>query len=77
MRVIVCFNFRGDSDSPQRFRDVFPAVEQLRAPNKLGHGRAYNQLMVPKPPENAPPAFALQGTRREPSARRTGAPHPA
>jgi hypothetical protein len=37
MRVIVGFNLRGDSDSPRKLRDVFPAVEQLRAPNKLGH----------------------------------------
>jgi hypothetical protein len=30
MRVIVGFNFRGDSDSPRKLREVFPAVEQLR-----------------------------------------------
>ena len=46
MRVIVGFNLRGDSDSPRKLRDVFPAVEQLRAPNKLGYCRAYNQLMA-------------------------------
>jgi GT2 family glycosyltransferase len=44
-RVIVGFNFQGNNDSQRRLREEFPAVEQLRAPNKLGYCRAYNQLM--------------------------------
>lgn len=45
-RVIVGFNFQGDSDSPRTLARVFPQVEQLRAPTKLGYCRAYNQLMT-------------------------------
>jgi hypothetical protein len=44
-RVIVGFNFQGDSDAPRGLAREFPDVEQLRAPTKLGYCRAYNQLM--------------------------------
>jgi GT2 family glycosyltransferase len=46
IRVIVGFNFEGESDSPQVLANEFPEVEQLRAPAKLGYCRAYNQLMA-------------------------------
>jgi hypothetical protein len=39
MTVIVGFNFRSDSDSPRKLRDVFSVVEQLRVPHKLGYCR--------------------------------------
>jgi GT2 family glycosyltransferase len=45
-RVIVGFNFEGDSDAPQRLRQEFPEAEQLRATRKLGYCRTYNQLMA-------------------------------
>jgi GT2 family glycosyltransferase len=45
LRVVVGFNYHGDSDSPRALREKFPAVEQLMAPRKLGYCRAYNQLM--------------------------------
>ena len=44
-KVIVGFNFQGESDSPRGLASEFPEVEQLRAPTKLGYCRAYNQLM--------------------------------
>jgi GT2 family glycosyltransferase len=46
VRVIVGFNFAGESDGPAVLAAEFPAVEQLRAPMKLGYCRAYNQLMA-------------------------------
>ncbi len=46
LRVIVGFNFQGESDTPRALADEFPRVEQLRAPGKLGYCRAYNQLMA-------------------------------
>jgi len=46
VRVIVGFNFEGESDNPQALASEFPQVEQLRAPVKLGYCRAYNQLMA-------------------------------
>ena len=46
LRVIVGFNFQGESDSPRALAGNFPQVEQLRAPGKLGYCRAYNQLMA-------------------------------
>jgi N-acetylglucosaminyl-diphospho-decaprenol L-rhamnosyltransferase len=46
LRVIVGFNFQGESDSPRTLAGDFPQVEQLRAPVKLGYCRAYNQLMA-------------------------------
>jgi GT2 family glycosyltransferase len=46
LRVIVGFNFEGESDSPRALAREFPQVEQLRAPGKLGYCRAYNQLMA-------------------------------
>jgi GT2 family glycosyltransferase len=45
LRVIVGFNFSGDSDAPRALGSEFPHVEQLRAPVKLGYCRAYNQLV--------------------------------
>jgi GT2 family glycosyltransferase len=45
-RVIVGFNFPGESDNPRALARDFPQVEQLRAPVKLGYCRAYNQLMA-------------------------------
>ncbi len=45
-KVIVGFNFPGESDAPAALAREFPAVEQLRAPRKLGYCRAYNQLMA-------------------------------
>ena len=45
-RVIVGFNFPGESDTPRTLAHEFPQVEQLRAPVKLGYCRAYNQLMA-------------------------------
>jgi GT2 family glycosyltransferase len=45
-RVIVGFNFQGESDSPRAIACDFPQVEQLRAPAKLGYCRAYNQMMA-------------------------------
>lgn len=46
LRVIVGFNFAGESDSPGIIAREFPEVEQLRAPVQLGYCRAYNQLMA-------------------------------
>jgi GT2 family glycosyltransferase len=46
IRVIVGFNFQGDSETPQALAREFPQVEQFRAPMKLGYCRAYNQLMA-------------------------------
>jgi GT2 family glycosyltransferase len=45
-RVIVGFNFPGESDSQRVIACDFPQVEQLRAPAKLGYCRAYNQMMA-------------------------------
>ncbi|MCZ6871768.1 MAG: glycosyltransferase family 2 protein [Gammaproteobacteria bacterium] len=45
LRVIVGFNFAGESDTPRALACDFPQVEQFRAPMKLGYCRAYNQLM--------------------------------
>jgi GT2 family glycosyltransferase len=44
--VVVGFNFPGHSDGPRRLEEEFPAVEQLRAPRKLGYCRCYNQLIA-------------------------------
>jgi N-acetylglucosaminyl-diphospho-decaprenol L-rhamnosyltransferase len=46
LRVIVGFNFEGESDAPRALACEFPQVEQLRAPVKLGYCRAYNQLLA-------------------------------
>jgi N-acetylglucosaminyl-diphospho-decaprenol L-rhamnosyltransferase len=46
LRVIVGFNFEGESDYPRALACEFPQAEQLRAPVKLGYCRAYNQLMA-------------------------------
>ncbi len=46
VRVIVGFNFQGDSTAPQAIAREFPQVEQLRASAKLGFCRAYNQLIA-------------------------------
>src|SRR5712671_3501711 len=46
LRVIVGFNFPGESDNPRALARDFPQVEQLRAPDRLGYCRAYNQLMA-------------------------------
>src|SRR5438309_10384214 len=46
LRVIVGFNFEGESEHPQALAHEFPEAEQLRAPVKLGYCRAYNQLMA-------------------------------
>ena len=46
LRVIVGFNFEGESDGPQMLASEFPQVEQFRASVKLGYCRAYNQLMA-------------------------------
>jgi N-acetylglucosaminyl-diphospho-decaprenol L-rhamnosyltransferase len=46
IRVMVGFNFEGESDNPRSLAREFPQVEQLRAPVKLGYCRAYNQLMA-------------------------------
>lgn len=46
LRVIVGFNFPGESDSLRALACDFPLVEHLRAPAKLGYCRAYNQLMA-------------------------------
>ena len=45
-KVIVGFNFQGESGSPIALASQFPEVEQLRAPTKLGYCRAYNQMMA-------------------------------
>jgi hypothetical protein len=45
VRVILGFNFGGESENPARIRREFPQVEQWRAPNRLGVCRTYNQLM--------------------------------
>jgi GT2 family glycosyltransferase len=45
-RVIVGFNFAGESDCPGIIASDFPQVEQLRAPANLGYCRAYNQLIA-------------------------------
>jgi GT2 family glycosyltransferase len=46
LRVIVGFNFQGQSETPRALAREFPQVEQLRAPAKLGYCRAYNQLLA-------------------------------
>jgi GT2 family glycosyltransferase len=46
LRVVVGFNFAGESDAPAALAREFPQVAQLRAPMKLGYCRAYNQLMA-------------------------------
>jgi N-acetylglucosaminyl-diphospho-decaprenol L-rhamnosyltransferase len=46
LRVILGFNFEGESDSSRAVAREFPEVEQLRAPVKMGYCRAYNQLMA-------------------------------
>jgi len=46
LRVIVGFNFPGDSDALGALDTAFPQVEKLRASVKLGYCRAYNQLMA-------------------------------
>ena len=68
MRVIVGFNFRGDSDSPRKLRDVFPAVEQLRAPNKLGYFRDANAEISPIPRSVLPQSAARALDRAKPEA---------
>ncbi len=45
-KVIIGFNFQGESDSQRAVEHEFPEAEQLRAPTKLGYCRAYNQLMA-------------------------------
>lgn len=45
-RVIVGFNFEGESDTPLIVAAEFPQVEQRRASMKLGYCRAYNELMA-------------------------------
>ncbi len=45
-RVIVGFNFQGDSDNLPALDAAFPQVEKLRASVKLGYCRAYNQLLA-------------------------------
>jgi GT2 family glycosyltransferase len=45
VRVILGFNFEGESQNPVTIRREFPQVEQWRAPKKLGVCRTYNQLM--------------------------------
>ena len=46
LRVIVGFNFQGESDNPRALACDFRQVELLRAHVKLGYCRAYNQLMA-------------------------------
>jgi GT2 family glycosyltransferase len=46
LRVIVGFNFQGDSETPHTLAREFPQVEQLRAPAKLGYCRVYNHLLA-------------------------------
>ncbi len=46
LRVIVGFNFEGESDTPRAVAAEFPQVEQLRAQARLGYCRAYNELMA-------------------------------
>ncbi len=46
LRVIVGFNFAGESGAPQALARAFPQVEQLRAPANLGYCRVYNQLLA-------------------------------
>jgi GT2 family glycosyltransferase len=46
IRVIVGFNFPGESETPRVLAEEFPQAEQLRAPDRLGYCRAYNQLMA-------------------------------
>jgi GT2 family glycosyltransferase len=45
VRVILGFNFEGESENPGTIRREFPEVEQWRARAKLGVCRTYNQLM--------------------------------
>ncbi len=45
-KVIIGFNFQGESDSQRAIEHEFPKAEQLRATTKLGYCRAYNQLMA-------------------------------
>jgi GT2 family glycosyltransferase len=46
LRVIVGFNFQGESDNPQLLASDFPQVEPLRAQIRLGYCGAYNQLIA-------------------------------
>lgn len=46
LRVIVGFNFEGESEIPRTLASEFPQVEQVRANVRLGYCRAYNQLMA-------------------------------
>jgi GT2 family glycosyltransferase len=46
LRVLVGFNFPGESDAPGALAREFSQVEQFRAPAKLGYCRAYNQLIA-------------------------------
>jgi GT2 family glycosyltransferase len=46
LRVIVGFNFEGESENLRTLAGEFPEVEQWRAPRKLGYCRAYNQLLA-------------------------------
>lgn len=45
-RIVVGFNFEGESDTPAEIAREFPQIELLRAPVKLGYCRAYNQLIA-------------------------------
>jgi GT2 family glycosyltransferase len=45
-RVIVGFNFVGESENPRALASEFPQVTQLRAPIRLGYCRSYNQLIA-------------------------------
>lgn len=46
IRVLVGFNFPGESDNPRVLAREFPQVDCFRAPVKLGYCRAYNLLMA-------------------------------
>src|SRR5688572_26303687 len=46
IRVLVGFNFQGESESPRVLAREFPQVDCFRAPVKLGYCRAYNLLMA-------------------------------
>jgi hypothetical protein len=59
---------RGDSDSPRKLRDVFPAVDQLRAPNKLGYSRDANAQISPIPRIVPPQGAARTLDRAKPEA---------
>ncbi|MGD9614986.1 MAG: glycosyltransferase [Alphaproteobacteria bacterium] len=45
-RVIVGFNFAGESETPRALAREFPQAIRLRAPIRLGYCRAYNQLIA-------------------------------